>query len=122
MTSERPLSPHLTIHKKVLTSIFSIFHRFSGIALSIGSLLITIWILLLALGPEYFNYFQIIASTFIFKIMLFFWSLTIFYHLYNGVRYLFWTFGKAMDLGTVYVSGYIVIFASIISTILVWLA
>ena len=44
MIDNRPLSPHLSIHKKILTAVFSIFHRITGIALSSGSVLIAIWI------------------------------------------------------------------------------
>ena len=120
MIDNRPLSPHLTIHKKVLTSVFSILHRISGIGLSIGSVLIAIWISILSLGPNYFYLFQIISSTLIFKIILFLWTVGIFYHLYNGIRYLYWTYGVGMDLKTVYLSGYIVFILTSISTYIVW--
>ena len=86
MIDNRPLSPHLSIHKKILTAVFSIFHRITGIALSIGSVLIAIWIFLVALGPQYFLFFEIIAASIVFKIILFFWTLGIFYHMFNGVR------------------------------------
>ena len=122
MQSKRPLSPHLSIHKYVLTAVFSIFHRFTGIALSLGAILLTIWTSLIALGQDYFLIFQFISSYFIFKIFLFFWTLAIFYHLFNGIRYLFWSYGKMMQLGVVYKSGYVVVFMSILTTILVWLS
>ena len=122
MQSKRPLSPHLSIHKYVLTAVFSIFHRFTGIALSLGAILLAIWICLIALGQDYFSIFQFISSFFIFKIFLFLWTLAIFYHLFNGIRYLFWSYGKLMQLEVVYKSGYAVIFLSILSTILVWLS
>lgn len=122
MSSNRPLSPHLSIHKKVLTAVFSIFHRFTGICLSIGALLLSAWILLIALGPDYYSKFEILSSLIFFKIFLFLWTLTIFYHLYNGIRYLFWSYGKMMDLNIVYKSGYAVIIFSILSTMLVWIA
>ena len=122
MSSNRPLSPHLSIHKKVLTAVFSIFHRFTGICLSIGALLLSAWILLIALGPDYYSKFEILSSLIFFKIFLFLWTLTIFYHLYNGIRYLFWSYGKMMDLNIVYKSGYAVIILSILSTILVWIS
>ncbi|MBT4645708.1 MAG: succinate dehydrogenase, cytochrome b556 subunit, partial [Pelagibacteraceae bacterium] len=51
MSLNRPLSPHLSIYKKVLPAVFSIFHRFTGIGMSIGALLLSIWIILIALGP-----------------------------------------------------------------------
>ncbi len=121
MSDNRPLSPHLTIHKKILTSILSISHRFSGIGLSIGSILISFWISLLALGPKYFYLYQLISSNIIFKIILFFWTLGIFYHLFNGIRYLYWSLGWGFELRTVYLSGYIVICLTFISTLAVWL-
>ena len=120
MINNRPLSPHLSIHKKVLTAIFSILHRITGIGLTIGSLLLVIWISLLSLGPNYFYVFQIISSNILFKIILIFWTIGIFYHLFNGIRYLYWTYGIGMDLKTVYFSSYVVIFLTILLSLLVW--
>ena len=120
MIDNRPLSPHLSIHKKVLTAVFSIFHRITGIGLSIGAILISVWFILISLGPEYFYYFKIISQNILFKFVLLMWSLGIFYHLFNGVRKLYWSFGIGMDLISVYRSGYIVIFLTILSTIVVW--
>ena len=120
MTNNRPLSPHLSIYKKVLTAVFSILHRVTGVGLSIGSIFLTIWISLLALGPNYFYIFEIISKTLPFKIILFFWTIGIFYHLFNGTRYLFWTYGLGMDLKSVYASGYLVILLTFISSFFVW--
>ena len=120
MIDNRPLSPHLSIHKKVLTAVFSIFHRLTGIFLTIGSLLLVFWFLSISIGENFYNYFQIISSNFIFKVILFFWTLAFFYHLFNGIRYLFWSFSLGMELKTVYRSGYIVSLLTIIATIIVW--
>tara|TARA_Y100001936_G_scaffold215949_1_gene226812 strand:- start:125 stop:496 length:372 start_codon:yes stop_codon:yes gene_type:complete len=121
MNDSRPLSPHLSIHKKVLTSIFSITHRITGIGLSAGSILISIWFLLLSLGPNYFSYFEVISKNILFKFILVIWTIGIFYHLFNGCRKLYWSFGIGMDLITVYRSGYIVLALTLISTSIVWL-
>ena len=121
MTDNRPLSPHLTIHKKVLTSVFSIFHRITGIGLSLGSFFLALWISLLALGPNYFFIFEIISKTLLFKIILMFWTVGIFYHLFNGTRYLYWTYGLGMELKTVYLSGYVVLILTFLSSLLVWI-
>ena len=110
----RPLSPHLSIHKKVLTAVFSIFHRITGIGLSIGAILISMWFILISLGPSYFAYFQMISSSIFFKLILILWS-------FNGIRKLYWSFGIGMDLRSVYGSGYAVIFLTFLSTITVWL-
>ena len=120
MIDNRPLSPHLSIHKKVLTAVFSIFHRLTGIFLTIGSFFLVFWFLSVLIGENFYNYFQIISSNFIFKVILFFWTLAFFYHLFNGIRYLFWSFSLGMELKTVYLSGYIVSLLTIIATIIVW--
>ena len=120
MIDNRPLSPHLSIHKKVLTAVFSICHRLTGIFLTLGSLLLVFWFLSISIGENFYNYFQIISSNFIFKAILFFWTLAFFYHLFNGIRYLFWSFSLGMELKTVYLSGYIIALLTIISTIIVW--
>ena len=120
MNKYRPLSPHLTIHKKLLTSVFSIFHRLTGIALSIGSICITFWIAIIALGPKYFSIFEYISSLILFKFILLLWTVGIFYHLFNGIRYLFWSYGIGMDLKTVYNSGYIILFLTLAATLVVW--
>ena len=120
MIDNRPLSPHLSIHKKVLTALFSIFHRITGIGLSMGSVLIAIWFLLISMGPNYFIYFEIISKYILFKFILLIWTIGIFYHLYNGCRKLYWSFGIGMDLTTVYRSGYIVLFLTLLSTLIVW--
>ena len=120
MIDNRPLSPHLSIHKKVLTAVFSIFHRLTGIFLTLGSFLLVFWFLSISIGENFYNYFQIISSNFIFKVILFFWTLALFYHLFNGIRYLFWSFSLGMELKTVYRSGYIVSLLTVIATIIVW--
>lgn len=121
MIDNRPLSPHLSIHKKVLTALFSIFHRITGIGLSLGSILISIWFLLINLGPNYFLFFEIISRSIFFKLILLIWTIGIFYHLFNGCRKLYWSFGIGMELATVYMSGYVVLFLTFLSTLLVWL-
>jgi succinate dehydrogenase / fumarate reductase cytochrome b subunit len=121
MITNRPLSPHLSIHKKILTSVFSIFHRITGIGLSVGSVLIAIWVSLIALGPKFFFIFELLASSLIFKSILFLWTLGIFYHLFNGTRYLLWTYGLGMDLKTVYNSGYLILFLTLVATFFIWL-
>lgn len=121
MIDNRPLSPHLSIHKKVLTALFSIFHRITGIGLSLGSILISIWFLLINLGPNYFLYFEIISRSIFFKLILLIWTIGIFYHLFNGCRKLYWSFGIGMELATVYMSGYVVLFLTFLSTLLVWI-
>jgi succinate dehydrogenase / fumarate reductase cytochrome b subunit len=78
MSLNRPLSPHLSIHKKVLTAVFSIFHRFTGICLSLGAILLSVWIILIALGPDYYSKFQALSSLIFSRYFYFFGHLQFF--------------------------------------------
>ena len=75
---------------------------------------------MIALGPNYFYYFQSISSFLLFKILLFIWTAGIFFHLFNGIRYLYWSFDIGMELKTISNSSYIVLLLTILSTIIVW--
>ena len=57
MARERPISPHLQVYKPQITSVLSIFHRITGVALTFGLILLVAWIFTLSLGEEYFEYF-----------------------------------------------------------------
>ena len=52
--------------------------------------------------------------------LIIFWTIGIFYHLFNGIRYLYWTYGLGMELKTVYLSGYVVLILTFLSSLLVW--
>ena len=117
----RPLSPHLQIYKWQLTSIMSIGHRASGIALSLGSFLLVIWLVTLATGPEYFSHVNKVISHWFGQLVLFGFSVVLFYHMLNGVRHLSWDLGYGFDLTTVYKTGYSVLITAIILTTITWL-
>ena len=117
----RPLSPHLQIYKWQLTSIMSIGHRASGIALSLGSFLIVIWLVALATGPENFLLVNNIISHWFGQFVLFGFSVVLFYHMLNGIRHLIWDLGYGFELSTVYKTGYSVLVVAIILTTITWL-
>ena len=117
----RPISPHLSIHKKLQTSILSVTHRATGILLSLGTIFIVIWIFLLAININYFQTVNFFLSTFSGKIFLFFFLFSVNYHLLNGIRYLIWSIGYGLEIYTVKISGYIVIVLSSSITIILWI-
>lgn len=120
-SNNRPLSPHLQIYNNQLTSVMSITHRLTGIALALGSLGM-LWVLVsLSLGGEYFVSTQACLNSPLGKIALFLFSACLMYHLFNGVRHLFWDAGKGYELPDAYRSGYIVIFLTLLSTSALWI-
>ena len=116
MNIPRPLSPHLQIYKPQITSILSIFHRLTGISLSIGSFIIVAWIVSLSMGVESYSYFMSIVDNWFIQTIIFGFAFALFYHFSNGVRHLFWDAGLCFELKSVYVSGSIVVLNAIILT------
>jgi succinate dehydrogenase / fumarate reductase, cytochrome b subunit len=109
----RPLSPHLQIYRPQITSILSIMHRFTGIGLSIGTLLIVLWLGSIALGPGAYLTLSIWLTSPLGQTMLLGWAFCFYYHLANGIRHLFWDAGLGFEITTVYISGWSVILCSI---------
>jgi succinate dehydrogenase / fumarate reductase cytochrome b subunit len=116
----RPTSPHLQIYKPQLTSATSIFHRFAGVGLAIGTIVLVYWLIAAAMGGEAFDTAEAIIGSIIGRILLFLWSLAFFYHLLNGIRHLAWDAGWGYELPTAYRSGYAVIVGSLVLTVLAW--
>ncbi|MFC4351770.1 succinate dehydrogenase, cytochrome b556 subunit [Fodinicurvata halophila] len=116
----RPLSPHLQVYKPQLTSVMSILHRLTGIALAVGTLLLVYWLAAAAGGPESYAAAQAFIASPIGLILLFVWTLAFFYHLCNGIRHLFWDAGYGFELPTVYKSGWAVLIATVVLTLLSW--
>ena len=117
LTNKRPLSPHLQIYKPQLTSVMSISHRFTGVILSILLLLIPFFFFVIALGSEYFNILISVLDHFLVKLILYGVIFVITYHLLNGVRHLFWDIGKGLSIRDSYLSGYLVIALSLLTTL-----
>jgi len=120
---ERPLSPFMfpTWYRFQITSVLSILHRLTGIALAIGSILVVWWLVAVAAGGEVFAATHAFIASPIGVILLFGWSVAFFYHLCSGIRHLAWDAGYGFDISTTYRSGYAVLAATIVLTVLAWL-
>jgi succinate dehydrogenase / fumarate reductase cytochrome b subunit len=122
-TPSRPLSPFMIgpYYKAQLTSMMSITHRLTGLALAAGTLFITIWVMSAATGAESYGGFVYCAKSIPGRLLMFAYSWALLYHLCNGIRHLFWDIGRGFELKTAYASGYFVIAASLVLTALTWL-
>jgi succinate dehydrogenase / fumarate reductase cytochrome b subunit len=119
---DRPLSPHIQIYRPQLTSVMSITHRLTGLALSAGSPILVLWLVQLAAGPRAYEVTEAFWHSWLGLALLFGWTFSFFYHLCNGIRHLFWDIGIGFDLGAIYTSGWVVLIVSGILTVLCWLA
>ncbi len=97
---KRPLSPHLQIYKPQWTSVLSIFHRFSGMALFGVLVFVSTWLLSGYQGKEsYESFLEVCRHPFV-KGVLFLLGVVFIYHFLNGLRHLVWDTGKGLSLHT----------------------
>jgi succinate dehydrogenase / fumarate reductase cytochrome b subunit len=80
-----------------------------------------LWVLFLATGPEYYNFYQKFLKSLVGKFILvgFTWSFV--YHMLNGIRHLAWDFGYGYEIKTANLSGVVVLLLSILTTFFIWI-
>jgi succinate dehydrogenase / fumarate reductase cytochrome b subunit len=93
MSDSRPLSPHLSIYRPMLTMMMSIVHRITGGALYFGVLLLTWWLLAAASGPADYASFQAAAGSWIGRLIILAATWALLHHLLGGIRHLIWDIG-----------------------------
>ncbi|MDP1696450.1 MAG: succinate dehydrogenase, cytochrome b556 subunit [Xanthomonadaceae bacterium] len=121
-THQRPLSPHLQVYRWQITMLMSIAHRASGVLLTIGALGLVGWLLALASGPVAYEQWRAMASSLAGQMVLFALCAALVYHLLNGLRHLLWDSGRALDIPSVYRTGYTVWALTLVFTAGIWYA
>ncbi len=117
----RPMSPHLQVYKLPLTAKLSILHRVTGAVLFTGLILMILVLLSAANGADSWQNMHAFLSSIFGKFVLFGFTFSLYYHLCNGIRHLFWDIGKGLDLVDANKSGIAVIAISIFLTLLTWI-
>jgi len=112
----RPMSPHLTIYKAQLSSTLSIFHRISGVLLSLSIFFVSTSLFISSILPYLsFSFYchSTLIQLFFFYLFVYiivpFFIILIVYHIFNGFRHLLWDFGFFLDIKSVYTTGKIVV-------------
>jgi succinate dehydrogenase / fumarate reductase cytochrome b subunit len=100
--------------------LLSIAHRLTGVFLAIGTLLLVYWLATAAYGPAAYERGSHILGSFLGRLVLFGFSFSLFYHLANGIRHLFWDVGLGFELPTAIKSGYAVVVVAAFLTVLTW--
>ncbi len=117
---QRPLSPHLHIYTQGITGTLSIIHRITGVVLSFGALAVAAWLICVASNTDCYAWCQQIIASWFGKLALFVFSVSLIYHLLNGIRHLLWDIGLGMDMGTVKKTGYLMVALTVGLTALLW--
>ena len=123
----RPRSPDVQIYRPQLTSVLSFTHRLTGVALSLGSVLLVLWLVAVANGGRPQAVVDGFLRSWIGIVLLLGWTFALFFHLCNGIRHLAWdlNFGlgpgrSGFELRTIYLSGWTVVVVSVILTLATW--
>jgi succinate dehydrogenase cytochrome b subunit len=93
-SAERPLSPHLSIYKPMLTTMMSIVHRITGFGLYFGTLLVAWWLIAAASSPNAYAGIGSFMSSFFGRFILFGYTWALVHHMLGGIRHLIWDTGR----------------------------
>ena len=115
----RPLSPHLTVFRFILTMAVSIIHRVTGGALYFGAAFVALWLVAVASGPEWYARIDAVYSSWFGRLVLigFVWSL--FFHALGGLRHFTWDLGYGFEKKTADMMALVSTIASFVLTGLV---
>ena len=116
----RPLSPFTTVWRWHVTMFTSIAHRVTGVGLYLGALMAAGWAVALASGPEAYGQYMALLGSPLGKLVLFGMTVSLFYHLANGIRHLIWDTGHGLDLRSANFSAVFVIAFSLTAAIGLW--
>ncbi len=120
VNKNRPLSPHLQVYKWELHMLASILHRATGVALGVGTILLTWWLIAVSSGPSDFAMVNDIMSSPFGRLVLFGFSYALIYHLLNGLRHLRWDMGKGLSKESAAASGKLMMIMSVLITLGIW--
>lgn len=116
----RPKSPNIQIYRPQLTSVLSIANRITGAALSVAAVMLVAWLCAAAGGPQSYGAAQAALGSPIGLLLLFACTFAFFLHLCGGIRHLMWDTVHGFELRTIYTTGWLVVGASVVLTVLVW--
>ena len=119
MKDKNPLSPHIQIYNWHISSLISISHRITGIINIIIVTLICFWVAFLLLGNTNYELVQKFFETYIGKFVIVgtVWSFS--FQILSEIRHIFWDLGYGFELKTSNITGLLVIFGSLVLTIVI---
>ena len=121
-TRPRPLSPNIQIYRPQLTSVLSILNRITGIILSGCAVVLVVWLVAAASGPQAYAGVQAAIGPWVGRIWLFGATFAFFLHLCGGIRHLIWDTVHGFELRSIYISGWSVVAVSVALTVAAWVA
>lgn len=116
----RPLSPHLQVYRLPMTAKMSISHRITGVLLTVGLVLLSVWVIGAGVGEDTYNMMMNFIGHPITKFVFLGWAFVLFYHMGNGFRHLFWDMGIGLNEKAAVKTGTLVILFALGVTAFFW--
>ena len=117
MENKPPLSPHIQIYRWHISSLVSITHRITGIINIIGITFICIWSCLLLLGENNYEIFNVFLKSLFGKFIILGITWSFSFQILSEIRHLIMDLGYGFDPKITKITGLVVIFGSLILTI-----
>ena len=121
MESKTPLSPHIQIYRWHISSLVSICHRITGIINIIVITLICLWVSLLLLGESKYEIINLLLNSFIGKFIILGITWSFSFQVLSEIRHLIMDLGYGFEIKTTKITGLIVIFGSLVLTVVFYL-
>ena len=121
MENKRPLSPHIQIYRWHISSLVSISHRITGIINIIAITLVCVWASWLVLGEPKYDLINLFLNSFLGKFVVIGLAWSFSFQILSEIRHLIMDMGHGYELKTTRITGLMVIFGSLILTILFYL-
>jgi len=118
---KRPMSPHLQIYKLPLTAYVSIGNRIAGVINSVAMILLVLVLAVAAGSTTDSSFILSVLNSWFGKLVLFGFTLTLYYHMCNGIRHLFWDVGMGFELETANKTAKVSIGVAVALTIITWI-
>ena len=118
MENKSPLSPHIQVYRWQISSLVSISHRITGIINIIAISLICLWISLIFFSESKYEIINLLLNTMVGKFIILGITWSFSFQILSEIRHLFMDLGYGFELRTTKLSGLIVIFGSVVLTII----
>ena len=115
-TRPRPLSPHLTVYRRMYTMVYSVLHRATGVVLSCALVLLAAWLSALAAGPLAYARAAAWFGSPLGLLVLTGLCGAFWYHLCNGIRHLVFDTGRCLEKAAARRSGSVMLAAALALT------
>jgi len=121
MENKRPLSPHIQIYRWHVSSLVSISHRITGIINIIAITLICLWVSLIFISENNYEMINLFLSSKIGKFIILGLTWSFSFQILSEIRHLFMDLGYGFELKTSKITGLLVMFGSLILTVIFYI-